>query len=815
MASSISDVSVSVNYYHMRFLHFILRIKKIRQLLWDLGICQLGNWEIPSVKHTSSQFPNFPILKFQNNSTRRYLYACGFCFFCFTSETNTQTLIPPIGQWRDHLNYQQTIQVVKGDKIYCATATNLFSVDNDQEILRYSKTNGLNDIGVQCIGWDETTQQLVIAYTNSNLDLLKKDNVKNIGDIKRSTISGSKTIYSIYCKDGLAYLGSGLGVIVVNLSRYEIKDTWFIGNIGAQVKVNGFTSDAGFFYAATDEGLKRASQTANNLSNYANWQMLSGSNGLSTGPVKNVVFANGNIVAEKNDSLFILDGNNWRFLYASNSWSIINTTASENKLLVSQRTATGNARVIVLATSGSVEKTLSQSSVISFPRSSVLDAGAVWVSDQFGGLSKFGAAVERFIPNGPAGTADGEFVVRNNVLYAAAGSVNSAWNYQYNRNGIYYFQQDQWTSKGYFTLPVLDSTLDFITLALDPADASVWAGSYGGGLVNFKETGQPRIYKRSNSTLQPAIGDPLSYRVSGLAFDQHNNLWVSNYGAAQNLHVRKADSSWKSFTIPFIHQENAVSQIIVDDINQLWIASPKDNGLFCYNYGQSVDNTSDDKWKFYRQGTGNGNLPSNNVLSMAKDRNGFIWVGTDKGIGIIQCTNDVFSAGSCDALLPVVQLDRFAGLLFKDEIVQCIAVDGANRKWIGTRNGVWLISPDGDKIIYRFTEENSPLLNNDVKRIVVDPASGEVFIGTLSGICSFRSTATEGGSTNSSVLVFPNPVPPNYAGTIAVRGLVDKALVKIAEMNGRLVYQTRALGGRLFGTDVIIKEKKWQVAYIS
>jgi hypothetical protein len=718
-------------------------------------------------------------------------------FFLFAQITAfTQNLTPPIGQWRDHLNYQQAIQVLKGDKIYCATTSHLFSVDADNDIERFTKTTGLNDVNVQSIGWDATTQQLVIAYSNSNVDLLKGNTVKNIGDIKRSTITGNKTIYAVYCRNGFAYLSSGLGIIVTDLSRYEIKDTWFIGNNGSQVKTNGFSSDGIFFFAATEEGLKSAPVNAANLSNYTNWSMLSGSNGLTSGSVKNVIFSNNKIIAEKNDSLFILNGNNWNLLYADKSWPIVSITTSENKISVCQRTGTGNARILVLSTTGQIEKTISQSNTISFPRSSITENNAVWVADQFGGLSKFGTTSERFIPNGPPGTADGEIISQNNILYAAAGSVNNAWNYQYNRNGIYYFQQDQWTYKGYYNLPVLDSVLDFITLAIDPTDASVWAGSYGGGLINFKEGNQTRIYKKSNSTLQAAIGDPTSFRVSGLAFDQNKNLWVSNYGVSQNLHVRKSDSSWKAFTIPFSHIENAVGQIVVDDINQLWIVSPKDNGIFCYNYGTSVDNTADDKWKFYKQGSGNGNLPSNNVLCLLKEKNGFIWVGTDKGIGIVQCINDVFGSQGCDAVLPVVQLDRFAGLLFKDEVVQCMAVDGANRKWIGTKNGVWLISPDGDKIIYRFTEENSPLLNNDVKRIAVDPATGEVFISTLYGICSFRSTATEGGTSNNNVLVFPNPVPPGYNGTIAIRGLVENALVKIAELNGRLVYQTRALGGQ-------------------
>ena len=717
--------------------------------------------------------------------------------FLISISGSAQNTIPPVGQWREHLNYQHTIQVVKGDEIYCATKTNLFSIDPSNEFERYSKVTGLNDIGVQCIEWDAATQQLVIAYNNSNLDIVKKGrSPKNIGDIKRSTISGNKNIYQIYCKDGIAYLSSGLGIIVVNLSKYEIKDTWFIGNGGLQLKINAFTSNGPLFYAATEEGLKTISVYTPNISNYANWQNISGANGLSNGAVNNIAFTNNKIIVQKNDSLFILNSNNWSPLYADANWPIINITASDNKLLVCQRTVTGNERVIIINTNGNIEKIIMQSGVISFPRSAITDNGITWIADEFGGLSKFNASIERFIPNGPPGTASGDMVFQNNILYVAAGSVNSSWNYLFNREGIFDYKQDIWNYKGYYNLPVLDSVLDFISLAISSDDASIWAGSYGGGLVNFKEGLQPRIYKKNNSTLQAAIGDPTSYRVSGLAFDQQNNLWISNYGAPQNLQVRKADGSWKAFSIPFTHLENAVSQIIVDDINQLWIVSPKDNGVFCYNFGQSIDNTSDDRWKFYRQGTGNGNLPGNNVLCLLKEKNGFIWVGTDRGIGIIQCITDVFTAQSCEAVLPIVQQDRFAGVLFRDEVVQCMAVDGANRKWIGTKNGVWLISPDGDNIIYRFTEENSPLLSNDVKRIAVDPVTGEVFIATFNGICSFRSTATEGGSENDKVIVFPNPVPPGYNGMIAIRGLVDDAIVKITELNGRLVYQTRALGGQ-------------------
>jgi ligand-binding sensor domain-containing protein len=234
---------------------------------------------------------------------------------------------------------------------------------------------------------------------------------------------------------------------------------------------------------------------------------------------------------------------------------------------------------------------------------------------------------------------------------------------------------------------------------------------------------------------------------------------------------------------------------VVDDLNQKWIVSPRGGGLICFNHGQSLDNPGDDQWFWYRSGTGNGNLPDNNVLCIAKDKGNFIWVGTTRGIGIIYCPQQVFSGG-CEAVLPVVQQDNFAGYLFRDEEVQVITVDGADRKWIGTKNGVWLLSPDAEKTIYHFTTGNSPLPDNDIKSIAIDGQSGEVFFSTSKGIVSFRSTATEGTTTNSNVLVFPNPVPPGYNGAIAIRGLVNNATVKITEMDGRLVYQTRALGGQ-------------------
>ena len=717
----------------------------------------------------------------------------GFLTIIILSNYNAAAQIP-IGQWREHSNYQHAIQVLKGNQIYCATKTNVFAIDDQGVTTRFSKTNGLNDVGVSCIGWDDLTQQLVIAYENSNLDIIRGSIVKNIADIQLSNVSGNKRINHIYCKNGIAYLCSGIGIISVDLRRYEIKDTWIIGNNGNQTGVNAISSDNNFFYAATDEGLKTTAVNSGNPSNFSSWTNTSGTGGLTKGAVAFTGLMNGRLIAVKTDSVFGYT-NNWSLFYHDPSWQIIQSSISDNKLHLAQKNNTGGARLIVLSATGSIEKIISQAGVISYPRGAVSVANAVWIADQYGGLSKYNGSIERFIPNGPAGISSGEFAFSNGAVFTAAGSINKAWNYLYNRDGIFQFKEGNWTNRGAFNTPVLDSVLDFITIAADPRNGAVWAGSYGGGLIQFSETGTT-VFKQRNSPLQAAIGDPNSYRISGLAFDTEQNLWISNYGAPQALKVLKANGTWTSFTIPYSLAENATGQLITDEFRQLWIVSPKNNGLLCYQYGQSIDNTSDDRWKFYRQGSGNGNLPSSNVLAIAKDKSGSIWVGTDDGIGIIDCVNDVFASNGCDAVIPVLQQDQFAGYLFKGEQVQSIAVDGANQKWIGTQNGAWLLSKDGRKIIQHFTAANSPLLSNDVKKIGVDPTTGEVFFATFNGICSYRSTSTEASSTFENILVFPNPVPPSYSGTIAIKGLSENSIVKITELNGRLVFQTRSLGGQ-------------------
>ena len=188
-----------------------------------------------------------------------------------------------------------------------------------------------------------------------------------------------------------------------------------------------------------------------------------------------------------------------------------------------------------------------------------------------------------------------------------------------------------------------------------------------------------------------------------------------------------------------------------------------------------------------------GNLPSNTVKTLVLDREGQIWAGTDKGVVVFDNPSAVFSGKNFDAYTPVFERRRLLG----NETITSIAIDGGNRKWMGTRNGIFLFNADGTELVINSTEKNSPLPTNEISYITAEPNTGEVYIRTKKGMVSYRGTATESGlkQDENTVKVFPNPVRPDFEGTIGIEGLVENAFVKITDVAGNLVYETRANGG--------------------
>jgi hypothetical protein len=691
-------------------------------------------------------------------------------FLLFSSCNAHPVSAQPLGTWMDHLPYMRAKNVsAAANKIICTTPYALFTVDlGDNTIERLSKVNGLSEAGIAVMETDSVYNKTIIAYNSSNIDILSADRIINLDEIRRSNISVQKEITAIYFYKDKAYLAAAFGIVLIDLLKEEIRETYVIGASGKQVKVNQVAANDQFIYAATDEGVKRAPSSSVNLSDFRNWQDVNG--GWSDGKVNGVSAAGGSIIIRKADSLFVGENNTWKFFYTTNL-RISDVNVSSGKLIISESDER-NARIVVLNSNGVVQKVYEQPGLIISPQEAIIKDNEIWIADASSGLMRSsGSSFISFRPNSPYSISTGEMVYDDGSFWVTSGIPSSGWEPSFSKNGFFKYNQQNWKNYPPSVLPALDSMYDLVTVAVSNKDHAVWIGSFGAGLLRFSEKESLQVFKQA-SGISSSLSNPDQYQVAGLRFDADFNLWISNYGAREPLVVRKNDGSFKKFTAPFPLNMNAVSEIVIDDFNQKWIVSPQGNGVLLYNHGASIDNTGDDQWKFYRTGKGNGNLPDNDVLSIARDKSGFIWIGTKRGIGIVQCPGQAFSGNSCEAILPVVQQDNFAGYLFSNEEVQAIAVNGADQKWIGTKHGAWLITSDGEKTIQHFTEDNSPLLSNDVRKIAIDPKTGDVFFATTKGICSFRGNAIEGNAVNDQVMIFPNPVPPGYNGSIAVRGIV-------------------------------------------
>ena len=716
-------------------------------------------------------------------------------YFCSKNAVAQINNTPAIGMWRQHLPFTQALDIVATPtSIFAATPYGLCSINTTtNEVGTFTKINGLSETSVTKITYNNTVNNIIIAYNNSNIDLLNANgNITNINDIKRKNITADKTIYNFYNNNNLLYISTGFGIVVIDLLRNETKDTWVLGALGNYEKVNNITLFNNSFYAATANGVRVINANAAAIANGNNWGRLAG---FQTQNIKNIISFGSSILIQRNDTLFKHNGTTTTFFYAD-GFSINNISIANNQVILSQENFSGQSKISILNANGMLQNTIARPGVISAPQQALMVNNTLYVADFFNFISTFNNTnfIKQYSITGPVSTIQGQIIYANNTMYCASGGVNNLWQYTYQGTGYYSFSNNTWQVTNRGNTPLLDTVFDIHTLAYNTTTNTLYAGSYGGGLVAANPTTNTKILLKQNKLL-PALGDPTSYRVGGLAIDAQGNTWVANYGGVQSLACIQPNGNILRFMHPYIFFDNALGSIVIDQNNNKWITVPKGGGVLCYNSGNNLNSPTDDTWKLYRAGTTQGNLTDNEITSIAIDKQNSIWVGTINGINIIPCADQVFTPSSCQAIQPIVKIGNFAGVLLQNQNIQSIAIDGANRKWIATQNGVFLVTADGDKVIQQFTETNSPLPNNNVKTIGINGQTGEVFMGTIQGLVSYMGNATEANDAFSNVLVYPNPVPKNYNGTIAIKGLAANSIVKIINPYGVLVQQGIANGG--------------------
>ncbi len=711
----------------------------------------------------------------------------------------------PIGYWRSHLPYSTALGVATdGNTIFTVCTEGFFTFDNHKGQLEpYSKVEGMSDLGMACVAYDNATKTTVLAYQDGNIDLFKDNSFYNIPDLKIKSVPGTKSIHHIFIEGGTAYLSTDVGVVVVDLTNKVIQETYVFTLNSQTVPIIDYTADDSNYYAATPSGLYRAPKSLySQLQDFAVWTNLE-----NTRNYRSLANVNGKIYVADTIRVFALSQNTLTQIYKSTA-TVNHVDAGLNSLLISEYIPSrfaGNIKIIDSSNHLSDSFNIAGQPVQAVQ---LLDK-SFWVADAFKGLVKRTDtnATGAFYPNGPGDHNSYDIFAYNKNVWVAHGGYNQIYVPNNSGAGISNFANENWTAYQDFSYgPFYDTMKDFVAITKDiQGDSTVYAGSFWDGLFEFKTDYSYQILKQ-NSIFDQSYNNH-SYQVMGLGFDHEDNLWMTMLGSLPHeLLVKTHAGQWYKFNVNTVLStkvsrpsasgyQNAAGPLIIDQNDQIWYQGISGGGVIVYNYNGTPDNPTDDVAMAISIGAGSGNLPSNNVGSIVQDNNGDMWIGTDNGIGIISCASS-YTTQPCDATIPIVQYDQYAGYLFAGENVHAMAVDGGNRKWVGTDNGIWLLSPDASKIIFHFTVDNSALPANVIQKITIDPITGDVYIGTSFGLVSYHGTAIEGGTTNSNVVSYPNPVPSGYSGTIAIKGLVANADVRITDITGQLVYRTTALGGQ-------------------
>ena len=718
--------------------------------------------------------------------------------FCVESQAQ-------IGTWKTYLAYQNATIVAKTSTlVYGVYDGALLSYNpEDQEVRTYSFKDGLSDVGIQCMAYSPGAGALILVYSNANIDIfMGPDNVYNLSFIKDDVYIQDKTINNLELIGDYAYISTAFGIVVVDIKRKEIKETYRLGVNTKSVAQNG-----DYFYAATDEGIKRA-LTSSNLLDRENWIYYPLTNYTATGIGGNernlsylIFFENRLVIVQQKKGVYYEDENkNFNLIQEGTQFDQI--TILNNQLVIKRED-----QITFIPKLNSLYIIKIAGSAISSYNSKT----SYWIAAGEGGLinitrednsTEYKVEVSELKVNSPKRNFNFYMTYTANKLFVVGGGRGSDRN---NTPGtLMIMENNQWFNLDEKAVAKKTGLRcdDLMSLVVDPRDPNhYFVSSWGEGVYEFQDNEFVKLYSTDNSSL--LASKPSIVRVGGMVYDRSNNLYMVNSGVLNGLSIMDAQGKWNNYYYAPLN-DSEVDKILISRNNQKWINiwREKNVGILV------IDDTETGGGKAYysksfkdQRGT---DTKASGFFSIAEDLNGTIWVGTDNGPISFSSAQQVEN-GVC---YRVISTDQYGEgyYLLEGQQINAIAVDGGNRKWMGTENsGIYIVDqPDATTIkVENLNTDNSYLLSNKINSIAINNETGEVFIGTDKGLCSYMGEAIEGKSDYSNVFAFPNPFNPARDQQVVITGLMQNSNVKITDMAGNMIMEGKSLGGQYTwnGTD--------------
>lgn len=704
-----------------------------------------------------------------------------------------------IGSWKIYPALQiASSNISTNDKIYSLCKGNLFSyVPSTTEVYVYDRINGLNDTQIQHMSYCKETQKLIIVYTNGNIDLVYPDeDVANLKQLKDKNYT-NLNIRSIYISGKTAYICTNFGIVTLNTENETFENTYDLG-----LDVQCCVTDDEFIYLSSSSGMYRGDKSQN-LLDINNWEFV------SRNAFHSMAFFKGEMIGyNQSTGLFIIQPQFY-------------TTALQSKPLSyfscdGETMITGDHENTYVYHSTTEMEEIKQSNMFSYL---TYHNGTYWASQGLDGLQpyklengQFTPETQPIQPNSPVRDYFCHMHYDGNRLLVAGGDLN--YNSVIRDGTVMYYENGTWYNFEEKNVPE-ETNLQYTnvtSIAQDPDDPTHhYVSSARRGLYEFKDLQFVERYDYSNSALKsifPESSNAINYvSCDALKYDSEGNLWMVNNQVDTILLVMKPDKTWSKLYFQELREAPNSTYIYFDAQGRLWLNSKRleYGGIFCLDYNGTIDDTSDDTYVFRHNITNQDGvsyeLSKNYYNCFAQDLNGQIWVGTSCGLFVIEDPDDFLHNENftyTQIKIPRNDGTDYADYLFNGIDISAIAVDAANRKWIGTSsNGIYLVSEDGQETLQHFTVDNSPLISDQIQSIAIHPQTGEVMIGTFLGLMSYMSDASTPAAEldKNNVSVYPNPVRPEYNGLITVDGLTYNAEVKITTVTGQLVYSGHANGG--------------------
>ncbi len=744
---------------------------------------------------------------------KEYLWRIALLLLCVTPWAGGELMAQQVGTWELFPSYHNaTYCRVADGKVFVVANGNLYSYNTeDSEIETYSRLTGLSGVGIERIEYNDNAKKLLVLYSDANIDIVdvRSGNVVNMPQLKEKTLS-DKTVNDVLMEDTRAYLSCNFGIVVI-----DMEDEAFVSIYNPGGKVVTCAIYEGRVYAQTTFTEKKAivwgDETAN-LQDPSQWTAI------GWGFLKMRVL--GDRLYAMNNGLvysFHLPQMNDRKQLLTASWltdvQVIHYPTGD-KLLFRDTKA--------LYEIANADDTPVKYSLPDDFQSIDYSSGNYYMALGEQGLCTYKLQDNAWVqtagditPNSPVRDYFGYMTFVKNRLLVAGGSHNYTGNYY--KGTVMYLEDNTWTNFQEDTTYLAEGItagssqayVNITSVAQDPYDQQHhFASSFGHGIYEFRNGKLLNHYDCTNSPLSSIRPESTNYkhyvRVNGLTYDDDGNLWMFNNEVDTIIRILKHNGTWAAQYYSPIEGNTKFDFYKMRD-NTIWINSERvteSAGLARIRYSSTPASNRAGSMVFKHTTCTNQdgvNYTVDYYYCMEFDKDGQLWIGTNLGPFVLT-DPDEFTENSTYTQIKINRNDGsgLADYLLSGVSITAIAVDGANRKWLGTDGqGIYLVSADGQETIQHFTTENSPMPSDYITSIAINEESGAVMIGSMSGLSCYYSDAVEPEVSleKYNVYAYPNPVRPEYSGDIYVRGLSTDCTVKICTTSGQLVAQGTSTGG--------------------